>query len=603
MIPIEKTCSQSEARARTGHALNKEKQDDIPLNKDVSFTKKDLEKACLPSRLTASKATISAIERQRKELKMQQDRILNGDAVRTIPTRTEGRVGEDDKSNIQDKKSRTTSSGLTKSWGPSSSMSHQMRALDQGVKLFAQKVNQTKDRNDVKERELSKKIDEFQELVSESDALDELLMGKNPEARSISKLQQQLKDEDFRLSEIVRYSHILKHMFDCVKYNSMRLDSQMSVYSDQLTNSVADLERCKRMVDEIQAICTKARQSLDLTRADVHIQREHRRAAVESLRIEAANAELMEVWRIEREGQKEAMFEESFTGGQSKEEKELKIRMVHDLKMEAGQLRKNVQKQTTRLEECEEITKHIVNSTGVKSLEELVSKLQQYRGNISSLNDARNGSDQKNSEAKQLLFEVRNDLSLAKAEGIAKEKTEQQLLNVLIANSDKKLDSNKTLNSDNDTLKSVIRVLEKASSEIYEVLEQSQRVLAQEPMNANEAKFREDKTSSTRKLALASMIMSKIFEEGYNCDQEEQESEASKKSNQEQLNEEETNLDLSADFYARVRANPYPTRDALGVDESSVASESSDAEILPVEISGTIALSGSAKSLEINSHS
>jgi hypothetical protein len=449
------------------------------------FTKQDLDEACAKHQHESAevKAANMAIEIRRKKSKQQQDRILLGEApvLQSVGAGSSDALGE--------RKNLTGQALLEKLSQPrvmapknssSNSMAHQIRVLDLGVKHVEKKLNEARAQAEVLEDQCKAKADEGSDLQKESQALDEMLEGKNPEASRIVELQGELHEAERDYAEIVRYNHTLDHMETRLKHDAAQMRRNVVNVTKQVKNKETDVEKYKGKVAELRTKHAKAKASLEKTQADVKTQDAQRKAALKAKEDELENAMALDEWRIERKGKQESILEEGFMPGNSKEEKEEKAKKSRDLKVKAGQLRKALNSKKEELDKCEEITRQIINATGVKSLQDMVQKMEQFHDDRNALLESKRLAEQRHRQAKQRLEKTQSEVASLNANGMADIKKTRQEIETLKQNLAQNQNRNKGLAAKRDAQDTLISEYEQGALILFEELRPLQESLLPE---------------------------------------------------------------------------------------------------------------------------
>ena len=298
-----------------------------------------------------------------------------------------------------------------------SDIGSQIKVLDTGVKFSAKKMNEYKSAADRLEDELKKKNNELIELSRETNALNEMLLGKNREAKRILELQSRIEEVNARTETKLHYRLSLRYMQQRVQKNSVVLDAHLSAMSDALNAAEKDRQKSRKMMNDIESALAKASNELNSVILEVEIENAHREEILAIKRNEAANAEKMKEWRLERESITKEM-NASFANGKNGESLERNRQLLEELQKDLNELISRMEVKSNELAKLEETFTQVKEATGVNKLTALVSKIIHRLEEKDNLTLEKENAEKKLQSAKNSLESTNKKYIDLRADGL-----------------------------------------------------------------------------------------------------------------------------------------------------------------------------------------
>lgn len=383
----------------------------------------------------------------------------------------------------------------------------QVQALDAGVKLCARKYNECKAQGDKLEAQLKKRQDELAQLMKETTALQDMIVGNNMESQKIERLRTEINETTGMSEYMLHYRLQLNHMHHRVRKNSVSLDAYMNAMSETLSSAEKEKEKCERMLGEVESGLRSALRELEATTEIIEGERAERQRALNSKKLEAGNAERLDAWRQERESSKE-QFERSI-GGASKLAKERRLRVIRERQSDLKELNGTIEKQARSLALLEEEFIHIKQATGVNSLPEMVEKFATFKEHRDRLLLERKEAEERLSSAKKSLELVHEKFDRVKAAGFGDTELNRGIIKNIEEEIEKERSEGKIVKSTNAKLESELVGLRQGGMGLY------QRLIAFHPtlLDGDAPDLSESVTASAIQAAHETLEMLKVTEQ------------------------------------------------------------------------------------------
>ena len=383
----------------------------------------------------------------------------------------------------------------------------QVKTLDSGVKICARKYNECKAHADRLDESLIKRKDELIELEREAAVLQDMILGKNFEAKKISKLTAEIAVTNKNAEEKLTYRLKLNHICQRQRKNSIIVDAHMSSISSTLLSAGKERQRCKKMMAEIESGLTHSVIDLESLSHEIDVERADNHRTMNKKKNEAKNAETLEEWRKVQESNR-ASFEQTL-GGTYQTERGNRLDFIHEREKELKNLVKAMEVKTSGQGSLEEAFIHIKRATGVNSLAEMVDKFTHYQEHISRLKREQREAEKRSGKANSSLETTQTRFDKLKENGFGDTELSRKIIDDIHENIVKERTKGKVMKSTNIRLECILVGLRQGGMGLY------QRLLPFHPtlLDGDAPTLSESATSSATQAANDTLEMIKITQQ------------------------------------------------------------------------------------------
>ena len=349
--------------------------------------------------------------------------------------------------------------------GNSANASGQLRLLDEKVKMCARKFNEAKAAADRIEEDVKSQSDELAELGLEAKALHEMLEGNNSDAKKIASITEDINEADHCSEEMLVYRHQLNYMHQRLGNNSVSLDGHIGEMSATLSSAQKERDRSQNMLSELDSSLFCASTELDETIKDLLIVDNERSRELFRKQQEAASAERMEKWNINRVNSNMAMHES--LADENRSERDRLQRSVRERRSQLRALNKSMDENMPKLSSLEDTLTQIEQATGVISITEMVHKMQNYDEYHLRLTKEKMGAEERLKAAKTALSHDQNARAQLKTQGFGTTELNREILDDIKASIVTEKTGGKIVKSTNKRLENLLIGLRQGGIGLY----------------------------------------------------------------------------------------------------------------------------------------
>ena len=344
----------------------------------------------------------------------------------------------------------------------------QVKVLDAGVKLCARKMNEYKSKGDLLDEDFKKKVDEYSSLKCETDALDEMIGGDNPETKKIEKLTTQMEGTTNESEAKLYYRNLLNYMLQRLRKNSISFDAHLGAMLNTCNGAEKEREKCERMLGEIESGHTMAIHELNTVSLEVHSDRSQRNRTLKNKISEANNAKSIEAWRNEKESSRLEL--EQLLGGAHKREIDKRNRILQDKSNQLEELNQLLEANNGEYNKMEEAFKHIKQATGVNTLTEMVDKFTNHQEHRERLLIEKKDAEESLSEAKASLESSLDKFNEIKVVGFGETELSREIIDDINTKIEHEKTEGRIVKSSNIRLEEALVELRQSVTVLYQRL-------------------------------------------------------------------------------------------------------------------------------------
>lgn len=384
---------------------------------------------------------------------------------------------------------------------------NQLKSLDAGVKLCARKYNECKSQADKMVQELGKKMDEQAELEREASVLQDMIEGKNHEAKKIAKLTKDIDSANTESDQKMRYRLQLNHMYQRQRRNSVAVDAHMSVMATSLSSAERERDRCHKMLGEIDSSMANAIHEFEISKRQISNERAQRQKALNSKKHEASGAESLELWRkMQESNQKD--FEDAFNATHQRE-KEAKLNQIREREKKLKEITTKNELKAGGEGSSEESFMHIKKVTGVNSYTEMVEKFINHQELSNLLQMELKDTEERLASAREALEMTKEKFEKMKTNGFGDTELNRDLINEINDSIENERSQAKIAKSTNSRLECILMGLRQGGLGLY------QRLLPFHPtlLDGDAPIIHESTTATAIEAATDTLEMLKVVEE------------------------------------------------------------------------------------------
>lgn len=173
-------------------------------------------------------------------------------------------------------------------------------SLRNHVLLQARKYNELKMLSDLKERELCTLLDELQSIQLETHELNRIERRETPIAQQNAKMQQEIAQSTAITDEQVvlhrRYQQMVRRLIT----EQVSADAQLTAITERVHQSTQECNQVKDLSRHLESGRNRTVQIVQELHHQLKIERKYRQKELNEREIQAKNAKRMELWRLQR---------------------------------------------------------------------------------------------------------------------------------------------------------------------------------------------------------------------------------------------------------------------------------------------------------------